>query len=130
LGAITIVDPANANEMAEIAREVGADVLMGDLSYPSGTSGWQLGDLDLGEYLAPYRGQRLVLIIVPIGDAPKPNYTCGICGFVMNEAGDCPRCKLAVEDDAERLQRASRAGDIFGQVRELLDGDNEDSTAA
>jgi len=72
------------------------------------------------------------LIIAPIGGTPSPTYTCGISGFVMNEVGECPRCKLAVEDDAERLQRASRAGDnVFEQVRELLDGeDNEGPTGA
>src|SRR5450759_303733 len=119
-----IVDPANANELAEIAGEVGADILKGDLSYPSETGGWQLGDVDLGEYLARYQGKRLVLIIAPVGDAPSPTYTCGICGFVMNEVGECPRCKLAVEDDAERLQRASRAGDnVFEQVCLLYTSD-------
>jgi hypothetical protein len=62
---------------------------------------------------------------------PLPTYTCGSCGFVMNEVGECPRCKLAVEADAERLRRASRAGDVFDQVRELLDeGDDENPTAA
>src|SRR5450759_4810894 len=67
----------------------------GDLSYPSQASGWQLGDLDLGEYLTRYRGKHLVLIIAPVGDAPSPTYTCGICGFVMNEVGECPptRCR-------------------------------------
>src|SRR5450759_3195639 len=120
------VDPANANELANIAGEVGADVLKGDLLYPSETGSWQLGDVDLGEYLDRYQGKRLVLIIASVGDAPSPNYTCGICRFVMNDVGECPRCKLAVEDDAERLQRASRAGDVFEAVRELLDGGADD----
>jgi hypothetical protein len=100
------VDPANANELAEIAGEVGADVLEGDLSYPSETGSWQLGDVDLGEYLDRYRGKSLVLIIASVGDAPSPNYTCGICGFVMNEVGECPRCKLqAIEFESELLER-------------------------
>ncbi len=84
------VDPANANELAQIGREVGADVLEGVLSYPSDTGSWQLNDIDLGEYLDQYRGKQVVLIIAPVGDAPRPNYTCGICGFVMNEVGECP----------------------------------------
>ena len=37
------VDPANANELAKIAGEVGADLLKGDLSYLSETGGWHLG---------------------------------------------------------------------------------------
>ena len=45
------VDPANAHELAAIAGEIGADVVPGVLHYPSDTGGWQLGDLDLCEYL-------------------------------------------------------------------------------
>jgi hypothetical protein len=51
------VHPANANELAKIAGEVGADVLKGDLSYSSDTGGWQHGEVDLGEYLERYRGK-------------------------------------------------------------------------
>ncbi len=39
--------PANAAELANIAQEVGAEVLRGALRYPSETGGWQLGDVDL-----------------------------------------------------------------------------------
>ena len=53
-----------------------------------------MGDLDLSEYLDRYRNQRLVLIIAPAGQAEPESYTCGMCGFVMNSVGDCPRCKL------------------------------------
>jgi hypothetical protein len=42
---------------------------------------WQLGDLDLSEYLDRYRDQRLVLIIAPIGEAEPATYTCGVCGW-------------------------------------------------
>jgi hypothetical protein len=37
-----VVHPANANELATIACEVGAEVVEGDLRYPSETGGWQL----------------------------------------------------------------------------------------
>jgi hypothetical protein len=121
-----LVDPANVNEIAHIADEVGAAVLQGDLAYPSETGSWQLGDVDLGEYLDRYRGKRLVLIIAPVGDAPSPTYTCGICGFAMNEAGECPRCKLLAED-WERDVRARRLSgpDVLDQVSKLLDGEDE-----
>jgi hypothetical protein len=80
-----LVDPADAHELADIARELGADVLEGTLRYPSATNGWQLGDIDLSENLDRYRDQRLVLIVAPIGEAEPATYTCGVCGFVMNE---------------------------------------------
>ena len=88
----------------------------GDLSYPSQASGWQLGDPDLGEYLTRYRGKHLVLIIAPVGDAPSPTYTCGICGFVMNEVGECPRCEVqTIELEQEiREQVVLTKGQIRG----------------
>jgi hypothetical protein len=64
-----------------------------------------------------------VLIIAPIGEAEAATYTCGICGFVMNEVGECPRCKLAAEAE---VQSVSEGADILDQVRELLDGADGD----
>ena len=96
----------------------GADVLEGDLRYSSETSGWQLGDLDLSEYLDRYQDQRLVLIIAPVGQSEPPTHTCGICGFVMNAVRACPRCALANEQgEAEHVQDN---GDVLDQVRRLL----------
>ena len=57
------VDPSNARELTEIAREVGADVLTGNLRYASETGGWQFGELDLSEYLDRYRNQRMVMFL-------------------------------------------------------------------
>ena len=39
------IHPANAEELANIAKETGAEVLRGPLRYPSYSGGWQLGDL-------------------------------------------------------------------------------------
>ena len=48
-----IAGPANPRTR-DNRPEVGADVLEGDLRYPSETGGWRLGDLDLSEYLDRY----------------------------------------------------------------------------
>ena len=88
---MTTVDPANASELAEITREVGADLLM--------------GGLDLGECRARFRGQRQLLIIAPVGDAPSPTHTCGI--------GD--QCAGAGK------RAAGPHPDVLDQVRDLLD---------
>jgi hypothetical protein len=86
------------------------------------SAGWQLGDLDLSEYLDRYRDQRLVLIVAPIGDAEPATYTCGVCGFVMNEVGECPRCKLAIQEGAAELDSEEDTSDILDQVDKLLKG--------
>jgi hypothetical protein len=62
----------NARELALIAREIGADVLEGALLiYPNETLGWQIGDTDLSEYLDQYRGQKVIIIVAPLGKAQK-----------------------------------------------------------
>jgi hypothetical protein len=91
------------------------------------SGGWQPGDVDPSEYLDRYRSQRLVLIIGPVGEAEPATYTCGVCGFVMNEAGECPRCKLGAEE-AGREERGEGKPDILDQVRELLDGTGQAQT--
>jgi len=114
-----VIDPANAQELAEIAREVGADVFKGALRYPSDTGGWLVGDLDFCEYLDRYRDQEVILIIAPVGVATTPTYTCGICGFVMNEVGECPRCKLMVEGVREEVDGGGE--DFLQEVREIVE---------
>ena len=47
--------PANAEELANIAQETGAEVLRGALRYPSETGGCQVGNVDLSEHLGKYR---------------------------------------------------------------------------
>jgi hypothetical protein len=113
------MEAANASELAEIASELGADVLSCALRYPSDMGGWQLGDLDLGEYLDRYRNQRLVLIIAPTGEARPATYICGICGFAYYERGECPRCKMGVVVEAGDLGQNGEG--FLQEVRELLD---------
>ena len=96
--------PANAEEVASIAEETGAEVLRGLLRYPSETGGWQLGDVDLSEHLAQYRDCEIVLVIAAMGKAEREQVVCGICGFVLDEAGECPRCKLVNEESARRVK--------------------------
>ena len=109
-----------------IANEVGANVLEGDLRYPSETGGWQLGDADLSEYLDRYRDQRLVLITAPFGQAEPPTYTFGICGFVIH-GDECPRCKLVIEEQAQELLYTGERRSVLDQVSDLLAGLNDDT---
>lgn len=116
------VDPNNSQELVTIAGEIGADVLTGALRYPSETGSWQLGAIDLGEYLDRYRNQQLVLIIAALGEADPMTYTCGVCGFVMNEVGECPRCKLSMQEQAGGSTDTGEERDVLDQVADLLAG--------
>ena len=116
--------PANTQELANIAKETGAEVLRGPLRYPSESGGWQLGGLDLSEYLSKYRDHELVLIIAATGKAEEERVVCGICGFVLNEVGECPRCKLTIERDAERIRERERTA-MLREVEEILSSEDE-----
>jgi hypothetical protein len=97
------VDPANASELATIAREVGGEILEEALHYPSETGSWQLGDVDLDEYLDRYHDRRLIIAFMPNGKAEKETVTCDICDFAMDEVGKCPGCKLILECTTEAI---------------------------
>jgi hypothetical protein len=116
------VDPANARELATIAEEVGAIVVDGALTYPSETGSWQLGQVDLGEFLAQFRGRQVMLVIAPLGEADPDVVLCGICGFPVNDAGQCPRCLLATEEAAEAIGRAAAEERLMEEIEEHLRG--------
>jgi hypothetical protein len=69
--------------------------------------------------MARFPDRRLARIIAPVGDAEPATYTCGVCGFVMNEVGECPRCKLAVEGAMEEADDGGE--DLLREVREIVD---------
>jgi hypothetical protein len=114
------VDPANAREVVSISQEVGAVVVDGPLRFPSETGGWQVGGVDLGEFLAQYRDQEVVLIVAPLGAADRDVVLCGICGFPMNEAGRCPRCALAMRDQAAAIRREIEADRLLDDIERFL----------
>ena len=120
------IHPANVEEVANVAREVGAEVLRGPLTYPSETGGLQLGDLDLSEYLHKYRDCEITLIIAATGEAQEKPVVCGICGFAMDEVGECPRCKLMNAEASRQIQaRQEERAALFQEVEDVLRGDDD-----
>lgn len=115
-----MIDPANASELSNIAQEIGAEIIEGDLRYPSDTGGWQVGAIDLSEYLARFRDKKVMLILAPVGDAEGGRFVCGICGFAMNSLGECPRCKLHIEEAVSGFRQRA----LFDEVRKLLGQDD------
>ncbi len=114
--------PANDEELARIADEIGAKVLRGPLRYPSETGGWQLGGLDLSAHLSQYRDREITVIIaVTTGTAEPEQFICGICGLVMDEARECPRCKFIDQDNARRIRARKEENEaLFQEVMEVM----------
>ena len=108
------IDSAKASQLATIAREAGAEVLEGNLRYPSSSGGWQLGSVDLHNYLGRHRDQRLMLILVPAGKAETETLTCDVCGYIMAENDEeCPRCKFLAEYTTDVERRIGEREQLF-----------------
>jgi hypothetical protein len=118
---MNVLHPSNVNELSSIARETGAEVLRGPLRYPSESGGWQLGDLDLSEHLSQYRDCEVTVIIAATGKAEPERVVCGICGFVMDEVGECPQCKRLDEAIAGSIRaRQEQRAAMLREVEEIL----------
>ena len=116
-----ILHPANAEGLANIAQETGAEVIRGALRYPSESGGWQVSDVDLGEHLSQYRDYNVVVIIAATGEAEPEKFVCGVCGFAMDELGACPRCKLINQMMAWEIKASAEEREaMFEEVRRIL----------
>ena len=86
-----------------------------------------MGDVDLGEHLDRYRDQRMMVVLVPLGDAEAETFTCGVCGFVMNSLQECPRCKLTLDEAVgEYDRRVQESEELFEDIDEFLDEASEE----
>jgi hypothetical protein len=84
--------------------------------------------VDLSEHLDKYRDRKVMLIIASVGKADKDKVTCGICGFVLDEASECPRCKLIVEETARDIKERQEMREVLlREVEEILEERWEDS---
>jgi len=120
--ATTDLHPANAEALATIATETGAEVLRGALHYPGESGNWQLGDVDLDEHLSKYRDRNVVVIIASMSKTGKSQVVCGIYDFAPDEASECTRCRLMVEEAARDIKAQQEAQDtLFREVEEILE---------
>ena len=62
------------------------------------------------------------------GRAGKEQVICGVCGFVMDEADECPRCKLMGEETAKDIKmRQEMRKALYREVDEILEEGWKDS---
>ena len=106
-------------------------MLRGDLRFSSYSGGWQLGDIDFSVHLAKYRDHEVVIVIASVGRAievEKEKYVCGICGFALNDLGECPRCKMQVERTARGLRKRKQRDELFREIDQIVEDqwDDED----
>ena len=111
------IDSANTSQLETLARTMGAEILEGNVRYPSRTGGWQVGEVDLGDFLRRYRDQRLMVVLVPVGEPKKETVTCKVCGYIMDQdEKECPRCKLIEEYTTDVERRIRERGKLLEGV--------------
>lgn len=78
--------------------------------------------MDLGEHLAQYRDKQVLLIVAVVGEADPNVALCGICGFPMSNAEECPRCKLSTKEATEAIRRAVDEKRLMDEIEDHLSG--------
>ena len=91
----------NAEELALMAQEIDAEVIRGQVRYPSNTGDIEVGGVDIGEYLYELKGQEVMVVVAPLGPIDEPPIICGLCGMPY-EGTECPTCK-AEREAAKRV---------------------------
>jgi hypothetical protein len=91
----------NAKELASIAQEIGAEVIRGQVRYPSDSGDIEVGDVDIGEYLYELKGQEVMVIVAPLGPVEEAPIICGLCR-IPYVGPECPTCK-AEREAAKRV---------------------------
>ncbi len=98
----------NADELALIAQEIGAEAIRGPVPYPSETGDVEIGGVDVGEYLYELKGHEVMLVIAPLGPVEELPVVCALCGTPYSD-DERPTCKRQREDAKrvidERLKR-------------------------
>ena len=81
-----------ALNLSTTAYDLGADVLRGLLKRATEEGPWNLGDIDLAEWLERYEDQEVVVIVAPVGPQSTEKRTCSTCGaeYLGNQ---CPHCR-------------------------------------
>lgn len=83
---------ASVLELATHAYELDAGVLRGVLAKNEDGS-WTIDGIAIEEWLAPYKGQSVVLIAASLeDDRPMKPKTCRTCGREYTGV-DCPHCR-------------------------------------
>ena len=94
----------NAEELASMAREVGAEVIDGQVHCRSDTGAVEVGGVDIGKQLCELRGQAVMLIVLPLSPVrePPPSFIgeppalCWVCG-TKYYGKECPTCNAQRE---------------------------------
>jgi len=115
-------NPSNAEELAVIAQEIGAEVIRGPVRYPSEMGDIEVGGVDIGEYLYELKGQEVVLVKAPIGPVEELPIICGLCATPYSD-DECPTCRVEREDARRVIEERLRhdRDEKDGLIRDIKD---------
>jgi hypothetical protein len=85
-----------ADELASVARQMGAQVVQGPLRYAAQEGSPQVGDVEIDVLLHEMAAHEVLLIVAPLGPA-RNQHLCPLCGRPY-QGGECPECKAEREE--------------------------------
>jgi hypothetical protein len=62
-----------------------------------------------------------VYYVAHSGEVEREKYACGICGFALTELGECPRCKMQIEETARGLRERWQSEELFREIDQIVD---------
>ena len=61
-------------------------------------------------------------------EVERAKYACSVCGLAVTELGECPRCKMQVEETARELRERQERDALFREIDQIVeeqwDGDD------
>jgi len=102
-----MVGADDAEELALIAKEIGAQVIRGRVRYPGRDGGLDVGGVDVEEFLYELKDHEVMIIIAPLGAVRQLPTICGLC-MTPYTGDECPTCRMEREEAKRVIERRLR----------------------
>ena len=102
-----MVGTNDAEELALIAKEIGAQVIRGRVRYPGRDGGLDVGGVDIGEFLYELKDREEEIIKATLGAERQLATICGLC-MTPYSGDECPRCRQEREEAKRVIERRLR----------------------
>jgi len=92
---MTAYRKASIRDLTKATYELNGSFTEGSLHRDAGDGQWMIGDTSLSEWLVPYEGEDVTLIVVSMkDDRPIETKICRTCGRRYTDV-ECPHCREA-----------------------------------
>jgi hypothetical protein len=98
------------DDLASVARQMGAQVVRGPVRYAAHERSAQVGDVEIDSLLHEMAAYEVLLIVAPLDLESNHRLICPLCGG-SSQGGECPDCKA----EREGARRSQEERLLFGE---------------